>query len=267
MTGIFGRIRVMSCDRLPIAFLVYNLTPPVGRKPSLLSFKEVVTVFHEFGHSLQHMLTKQDESLVAGIQGIELDAAEFSSQFMEKWCYHKNIFKGIAKHYEIGKSLHEFSCFNFLDTYSLLGSIERLNQIRFAMVDLELHSNYVPGGSESIFDFYRRVSKGTHVVPLLPGDRSLCSCLHIFEGSYAAGYYSYKWSEVMSADAFSAFEEAGLNQEEDEIMKGAMKAMGPKFRDTILDLGGGKAPKEVSPIDEHTTSLLVEAESQPRQQQ
>ncbi|CAN0865062.1 Organellar oligopeptidase A, chloroplastic/mitochondrial [Linum grandiflorum] len=205
MDEVVGRSRVLSRNgtspRLPVAHMVCNQTPPVGEKPSLMTFREVETVFHEFGHALQHMLTKVDEGLVAGIRGVEWDAVELPSQFMENWCYHR------------------------------AGSLS-LRQLKFATLDLELHLNYVPGGSESIYDVDQRVSKRTQIIPPLPEDRFLC-------GGYAAGYYSYKWAEVLSADAFSAFEDAGLDDSK------AVEETGRKFRETVLALGGGKAPLEV----------------------
>ncbi|KAI6699460.1 hypothetical protein NL676_013784 [Syzygium grande] len=235
--------RVVSRDgvsaRLPIAHMVCNQTPPVGTKPSLMTFREVETVFHEFGHALQHMLTKQDEGLVAGIRGIEWDAVELPSQFMENWCYHRDTLMGIAKHYETGESLPEDVYRKLLAARTFRAGSLSLRQIRFASVDLQLHTKYVPGGPESVYDVDRRVSEKTQVIPPLPEDRFLCGFNHIFAGGYAAGYYSYKWAEVLSADAFSAFEDAGL----DDIK--AVKETGQRFRETILALGGGKAPLQV----------------------
>ncbi|KAA8531477.1 hypothetical protein F0562_006170 [Nyssa sinensis] len=243
MDEVVSRSRVLSRDgtsaRLPVAHMVCNQMPPVGDKPSLMTFREVETVFHEFGHALQHMLTKQDEGLVAGIRGIEWDAVELPSQFMENWCYHRDTLMGIAKHYETGESLPEDIYLKLLAARTYRAGSLSLRQLRFATVDLELHTKYVPGGSESIFDVDQRVSKTTQVIPPLPEDRFLCSFSHIFAGGYAAGYYSYKWAEVLSADAFSAFEDAGLNDEK------AVKETGHKFRETILAFGGGKAPLEV----------------------
>ncbi|KAK9990913.1 hypothetical protein SO802_025898 [Lithocarpus litseifolius] len=215
MDEVVGRSRVLSRDgssaRLPVAHMVCNQTPPVGSKPSLMTFREVETVFHEFGHALQHMLTKQDEGLVSGIRGIEWDAVELPSQFMENWCYHRDTLMSIAKHYETGESLPEEVYLKLLAARTFRAGSLSLRQIRFASVDLELHTKYVPGGSESIYDVDRRVSERTQVIPPLPEDRFLCSFSHIFAGGYAAGYYSYKWAEVLSADAFSAFEDAGLD--------------------------------------------------------
>ncbi|GMY12042.1 probable cytosolic oligopeptidase A [Fagus crenata] len=243
MNEVVGRSRVLSRDgtsaRLPVAHMVCNQTPPVGSKPSLMTFHEVETVFHEFGHALQHMLTKQDEGLVSGIRGIEWDAVELPSQFMENWCYHRDTLMSIAKHYETGESLPEEVYLKLLAARTFRAGSLSLRQIRFASVDLELHTKYVPGGSESVYDVDRRVSEKTQVIPPLPEDRFLCSFIHIFRGGYAAGYYSYKWAEVLSADAFSAFEDAGLDDNK------AVKETGHKFRETILALGGGKAPEEV----------------------
>lgn len=243
MDEVVARSLVMSRDgvsaRLPVAHMVCNQMPPVGNKPSLMTFREVETVFHEFGHALQHMLTKQDEGLVSGIRGIEWDAVELPSQFMENWCYHRTTLMGLAKHYETGESLPEDIYLKLLAARTFRAGSLSLRQIRFATLDLELHSKYIPGGSESIYDIDQRVSQRTQVLPPLPEDRFLCSFSHIFAGGYAAGYYSYKWAEVLSADAFSAFEDAGLDNNQ------AVKETGHKFRETILALGGGKAPLEV----------------------
>ncbi|KAL9245908.1 hypothetical protein vseg_019505 [Gypsophila vaccaria] len=243
MDEVFARSRVLSRRgspvRLPIAHMVCNQTPPVGEKPSLMTFREVETVFHEFGHALQHMLTREDEGLVAGIRGIEWDAVELPSQFMENWCYHRDTLMGIAKHYESGETLHEDVYKKLLAARTFRAGSLSLRQLRFATLDLELHSSYVPGGSESIYDVDQRVSKRTQVIPPLPEDRFLCGFSHIFAGGYAAGYYSYKWAEVLSADAFSAFEDVGLDNDK------AVIETGRRFRETILALGGGKAPLDV----------------------
>ncbi|XP_076896245.1 putative cytosolic oligopeptidase A [Bidens hawaiensis] len=243
MGEVFARTCVFSHDktsvRLPVAHMVCNQMPPVGDKPSLMTFREVETVFHEFGHALQHMLTKQDEGLVAGIRGIEWDAVELPSQFMENWCYHWDTLMSIAKHYETGECLPEDIYQKLLVARTFRAGTMSLRQLKFATLDLELHSKYVPGGPESIYDVDQRVGQRTQLIPPLPEDRFLCGFSHIFAGGYAAGYYSYKWAEVLSADAFSAFEDAGLNDDE------ALKETGYRFRDTVLALGGGKDPLEV----------------------
>ncbi|XP_073044818.1 probable cytosolic oligopeptidase A [Primulina eburnea] len=243
MDEVVGRSRVMSRDgctaRLPVAHMVCNQMPPVGDKPSLMTFREVETVFHEFGHALQHMLTRQDEGLVAGIKNVEWDAVELPSQFMENWCYHKDTLMSIGKHYETGEAIPEDIYKKLLAARTFRAGSMSLRQLRFATLDLELHTKYAPSGSESIYEVDRRVSQRTQVLPPLPEDRFLCSFSHIFAGGYAAGYYSYKWAEVLSADAFSAFEDAGLNNDE------AVKETGHRFRETVLALGGGKPPLEV----------------------
>ncbi|KAK9071384.1 hypothetical protein SSX86_009953 [Deinandra increscens subsp. villosa] len=235
--------RILSDDktsiRLPIAHIVCNQMPPLGDKPSLMTFHEVKTVFHEFGHALQHMLTTQDEGLVSGIRGIEWDAIELPSQFMENWCYNRDTLMSMAKHYETGDCLPEDIYQKLLAARTFRAGSLSLIHLKLATVDLELHSKYVPGGSESIFDVDRRISEKTEVIPPHPEDRFLCSFIHIFSGAYAAGYYSYKWAEVLSADAFSAFEEAGLHDEK------AVRETGKRFHETILALGGGKDPLTV----------------------
>ncbi|KAJ0771041.1 putative oligopeptidase A [Helianthus annuus] len=240
MDEVVARRRVLSDNktsvRLPIAHMVCNQMPPVGDKPSLMTFHEVKTIFHEFGHALQHMLTKQDEGLVSGIRGIEWDAIELPSQFMENWCYHRDTLMSMAKHYETGECLPEDIYQKLLAARTFRAGSISLIHLKLATVDLELHSKYVPGGSESIYDVDRRVSEKTEVIPPLPEDRFLCSFIHTFAGMYAAGYYSYKWAEVLSADAFSAFEDAGLHDEK------AVRETGHRFRETILALGGGKDP-------------------------
>ncbi|MCL7036498.1 hypothetical protein MKW94_016232 [Papaver nudicaule] len=246
MGDAVARSRAFARDgasaRLPVAYVVCNQSPPVGDKPSLMTFREVETVFHEFGHALQHMLTKEDESLVSGMRGIEWDAIELPSQFMENWCYQRNTFFGLAKHYETGEALPEEVYLKLLAARTFRAGSLDLRQILYASSDLELHTNYIPGGSESIFDVWRRVSDKTQVIAPLPEDRFLCCFNHIFAGGYedyAAGYYSYMWGEVLSADAFSAFEDVGLDNEK------AVKEVGHKFRDTVLALGGGKPPLEI----------------------
>ncbi|KAI3993554.1 hypothetical protein MKX01_002567 [Papaver californicum] len=211
--------------RLPVAYVVCNQPPPVGDMPSLMTFREVEIVFHEFGHAFQHMLTKEDESL-----------------FMENWCYRRNAFFCLAKHYETGEALPEEINLKLIAARTYRAGSLDLRQILYASTDLELHVNYIPGGSESIFDVWRRVSEKTQVIASLPEDRFLCSFNHIFARGYedyAVGYYCYIWEEVLSADDFSAFEDVGLDNEE------AVKEIGHKFRDTVLALGGGKPPLEV----------------------
>ncbi|MBD2184463.1 M3 family metallopeptidase [Aerosakkonema funiforme] len=228
-----------TTTRLPVAYLVCNQTPPVDGKPSLMTFGEVETLFHEFGHGLQHMLTKVDYPDASGINNIEWDAVELPSQFMENWCYHRETLFGMAKHYETGETLPEHYYQKLLAARNYMSGSAMLRQLHFAIVDLELHHRYQPGGDETPADVRSRIAKTTTVLAPLPEDAFLCAFGHIFAGGYAAGYYSYKWAEVLSADAFSAFEEAGLEDEK------ALIDTGIRFRDTVLALGGSKHPMDV----------------------
>ncbi|NWF62482.1 MAG: M3 family metallopeptidase [Fischerella sp.] len=225
--------------RLPVAYLVCNQTPPVDGKPSLMTFAEVETLFHEFGHGLHHMLTKVDYSSAAGINNVEWDAVELPSQFMENWCYDRATLFGMAKHYETGEPLPEHYYQKLLAAKNYMSGSTTLRQVHFSVLDLELHYRYRPGGNETPKDVRDRIAKTTTVIPPLPEDSFLCAFGHIFAGGYAAGYYSYKWAEVLSADAFAAFEEVGLEDEQ------AVKATGKRYRDTVLALGGSKHPMEV----------------------
>ena len=225
--------------RLPIAYLVCNQVPPVGDKPSLMTFGEVETLFHEFGHGLQHMLTRVDHPLAAGIRNVEWDAVELPSQFMENWCYHRETLLGLSGHWQTGEKLPDDLFAKILAARTFRSGSDMLRQIYFAVTDLALHSDYDPDGPASPIDVQRRIAEKTTVLPPLPEDRMLCSFSHIFAGGYAAGYYSYKWAEVLSADAFAAFEEAGLDDAD------AVAATGRRYRDTVLALGGSRHPLEV----------------------
>jgi oligopeptidase A len=229
----------VTTTRLPVAYLVCNQTPPIDGKPSLMTFSEVETLFHEFGHGLHHMLTKVDYSSAAGINNVEWDAVELPSQFMENWCYDKPTLFGMAKHYETGEPLPEHYFQKLLAAKNYMSGSATLRQIHFSIVDIELHHRYRPGSGETPKDVRSRIAKTTTVLPPLPEDSFLCAFGHIFSGGYSAGYYSYKWAEVLSADAFAAFEEAGLDNEQ------AIKATGKRYRDTVLALGGSKHPMEV----------------------
>lgn len=238
MDVCIGKSEAVNRDT-PVAYLTCNGSPPVGDTPSLMTFREVETLFHEFGHGLQHMLTTATIGDVAGINGVEWDAVELPSQFMENWCYDKKTLYGFAKHYETGEPLPEemFEKLKEQKTYNT--GMMSCRQLLFGLLDMELHSNFdadaaMKGQGESIFDVHRRIAaKCTPYSMPLEEDRFLCTFSHIFAGGYAAGYYSYKWAEVMSADAFGAFEDVGLENEEE------VKAVGRKFRETVLSLGGG----------------------------
>jgi oligopeptidase A len=228
--------------RLPVAYLVCNQTPPVGTTPSLMTFREVETLFHEFGHGLQHMLTTVDHVEASGINNVEWDAVELPSQFMENWCYDRatvigtSAHPGIGRHWQTGAPLPTdlFERLCAARTYRA-GSMT-LRQINFSLLDIELHHRFVPGGADDVIAVQRRIAAANAVIPPLPEDRFLCSFSHIFAGGYAAGYYSYKWAEVLSADAFAAFTDVGLDNEN------AVRATGRRFRDTVLAQGGSRHP-------------------------
>jgi oligopeptidase A len=229
--------------RPPVAYLACNQTPPVGDTPSFMTFREVETLFHEFGHGLQHLLTTVDHPQAAGLNGVEWDAVELSSQFMENWCYDPATIlgapgrPGLARHWQTGEGLPRqlFERVRAARTYRAAGAT--LRQVYFASLDLELHHRRAPG--EAAQAVQERVAAANTVERPLPEDRFLCSFTHLFGGGYAAGYYSYKWAEVLSADAFNAFEEAGLDDAQ------AVARTGRRFRDTVLSLGGSQHPLEV----------------------
>ena len=224
---------------LPVAYLICNQSPPVGDTPSLMTFEEVETLFHEFGHGLQHMLTTVERPQAAGINNVEWDAVELPSQFMENWCYDSATLMGMARHWQTGEPLPEADYQKLLAARTFMGGSATLRQVHFALTDLRLHSQWTPDGGQSPEALRREVARTTTVLEPIPEDAFLCSFSHIFAGGYSAGYYSYKWAEVLSADAFSAFEEVGLDVE-DEVV-----ATGRRFRDTVLSLGGSRSPAEI----------------------
>jgi oligopeptidase A len=241
MDDCIGRTRRAAENvlRLPVAYLVCNQSPPVGTTPSLMAFDEVLTLFHEFGHGLQHMLTRVDHGMASGIRNIEWDAVELPSQFMENWCYHRETLLGLSRHVETGEPLPDALFEKITQARTFRAGTFMLRQLYFAMLDLALHRDPGIVQRDRIFAVQAEIAARTTVMPPLPEDRFLCSFGHIFAGGYAAGYYSYKWAEVLSADAFSAFEEAGLENPR------ALAATGRRFRDTVLASGGGVAPMRV----------------------
>jgi len=239
MNDCLGR-RVEQDDsvRLPVAHLICNGTPPTSDKPSLMSFREVETLFHEFGHGLQHMLTTQPYASVAGINNVEWDAVELASQFMENWCYHKPILKGMTKHVETGESIPDDLFEKLKKAKTFMAGYGMMRQITLGQTDMQLYDQYLPGtgGAHALAT---RVAKKYMPLPPLEEARTLCSFSHIFAGGYSAGYFSYLWAEVLSSDAFAAFEEVGLENDAE------IEALGRKYRDTVLALGGGQHPMDV----------------------
>lgn len=245
MDEVVGRSAVCAPPgqsvRLPVAHMVCNQSPPVGDKPSLMTFREVGTLFHEFGHSAQHMLSQQTEGLVAGIRGVEWDAVELPSQFMENFCYDKRTLDSFARHVDTGEALPDDMFQRLLAARTFRAGSMVLRQVNFAATDLFLHSDYDPASPGGVYGSgaLDAVNAATTVVAPLPTDRFLAGFAHIFAGGYSAGYYSYAWAEVLSADAFEAFTEVGLDDE------AAVAATGRRFAETVLALGGGAPPADV----------------------
>ena len=223
--------------RLPIAYVNCNQRPALDDAPSLMSFQEVTTLFHEFGHALQHMLTSVDHGFVAGISNVEWDAVELASQFMENWCYHPQTLSGLARHYRTGEPMDAALLDKLLEARTFRAGSNALRQVCFALTDLALHT--ADPDTLDPTETAQRIAREILPLPPLPEDRFLCSFSHIFAGGYAAGYYSYKWAEVLSADAFGAFVDAGL---EDPVRR---RDMGLRFRNTVLALGGSRHPMDI----------------------
>lgn len=243
MSDVLGRSRDLapadSDVRNPVAHMVCNGTPPEGGETATMTFSEVETLFHEFGHALQHMLTQVDEIQAAGINNIEWDAVELPSQFMENWVYTRSVMRDMTRHVDTGESLPDEMFEKLKAARTFQAGYAMVRQLGFAMTDIELHHRYRPGGNESPFEVHRRVSRSTTVIEPIAENRFLNSFGHIFAGGYAAGYFSYKWAEVLSADAFAAFEEAGLDDDE------ARRQCGSRFRDTVLGSGGSRPAMEI----------------------
>lgn len=238
MNGAVSRRRCAAGLELPVCYIVCNFTPPIGAEPSTLSFHEVVTIFHEFGHGLHNMLTTIDYAEVAGGNGVEWDAIELPSQFMENFCYLDAVIEDISCHVDSGETLPQEMLAQLRDSKNFRVASSVLRQLFFGRTDLQLHETFDPDGDESPFALMQHISKQTQVMPILPEDRFLCSFSHIFAGGYAAGYYGYKWAEVLSADAFSLFKEQGFSDAK-------LRANGRRYRDTILAPGGSAPPAEL----------------------
>ncbi len=213
---------------LPVAQLVCNFTAPVGARPSLLTHEEVTTLFHEFGHGLHHMLTRVAYPSIAGINGVAWDAVELPSQFMENFVWRSEVLPLISAHVDSGEPLPVDMLQRLLGTRTFNAALDTLRQIELASFDFELHANFDPLAGPQVAETLAGVRRRVAVVPAAPFNRLPASFAHIFAGGYAAGYYSYKWAEVLAADAFEAFEEAG-------VFDGATAA---RFRDSILARGG-----------------------------
>jgi len=217
-----------SGTALPIAQLVCNFTAPVGAAPSQLTHDEVITLFHEFGHGLHHMLTRVAYPSIAGINGVAWDAVELPSQFMENFVWRAEVLPLISAHVDTGEPLPVDMLQRLVGTRTFNAALDTLRQIELATFDFELHANFDSQLGANVSEILAAVRRRVAVVPPAPFNRMPASFAHIFAGGYAAGYYSYKWAEVLAADAFEAFEEAGVFD----------STTATRFRDSILARGG-----------------------------
>jgi oligopeptidase A len=220
--------------QLPIAYLTCNLTPPVGDEPALLTHMEVTTLFHEFGHGLHHMLTRMDTSGVSGISGVEWDAVELPSQFMENWCWERESLDMISGHYKTGEPLPDDLLNKLRDARNFQSAMQLVRQLEFAMFDMQVHMQATPTKELDINHILHDIRQQVAVLPYPNFLRLPHAFAHIFAGGYSAGYFSYKWAEVLSADAFSRFEEEGIFNEQ----------AGKDFLEQVLEKGGSRDAME-----------------------
>lgn len=227
------RRQTQQAQQLPVAYLTCNFAPATGNKPALLSHDEVETLFHEFGHTLHHLLTQVDEMSVAGINGVAWDAVELPSQFLENWCWHSSSIALISQHYATGAALPQSLLEKMLRAKHFQSGMQTVRQLEFALFDMQIHNGFNPNSEQTVQTILDDVRKQLAVIQPPKYHRFQNSFSHIFAGGYAAGYYSYKWSEVLSADAFSRFEEEGIFNAE----------TGLSFLSNILSQGGAEEPK------------------------
>ena len=219
----------------PVAYLTCNFSRPVGDKPALFTHNEVVTLFHEFGHGIHHMLTQVETGAVSGINGVPWDAVELPSQFLENWCWEQEALAFISGHYETGESLPKEMLDKMLAAKNFQSAMFILRQLEFGLFDFTLHTQFDPDVGPKVLETLAEVKAKVVVLPSLEWNRFSHSFSHIFAGGYSAGYYSYLWAEVLSSDAFSRFEEEGIFNTE----------TGQSFLSNILEMGGSEEPMEL----------------------
>jgi oligopeptidase A len=230
MDGCLSRAKLNGRRRTPIAYLVCNLNPPLGVAPSLLTHGDVVTLFHEFGHALHHLLTEVDYPSLAGINGVAWDAVELPSQFMENFTWLPEVLGTLARHYRTGETLPREKVETMNRSRTYLAGMAMLRQIEYALFDFRLHYEYAPGAGSRVRELIDEVRAEVAVVAAPAYNRFPNTFAHVFGGGYAAGYYSYKWAEVLAADAFAAFEESGVFD----------RGTAERFRRAILATGGSR---------------------------
>lgn len=234
MDECITRRKTAAGIELPVAYLTCNFSAPVGGKPALFTHDEVITMFHEFGHGLHHMLTQVDDYSVSGIKGVEWDAVELPSQFMENFCWEWEVLRHMTAHVETGAQLPRELFDKMVAAKNFQAGMQTVRQIEFSLFDMRLHGEFDPNGKLSALDLIEQVRDEVAVVRPPKWNRFPNSFSHIFAGGYAAGYYSYKWAEVLSADAYSLFEEMGTLSIE----------AGSRFKNEVLAKGGSRPAME-----------------------
>ncbi len=235
MDECIARKRTDAGVQTPVAYLTCNFSAPVGDKPALFTHDEVITLFHEFGHGLHHMLTKVDYPGVAGINGVAWDAVELPSQFMENWCWERSALDALARHYATKANVPQDLYDKMIAAKNFHAGMQMARQLEFALFDMRLHSEFDPEGTRRVQQLLDEVRSEVAAVIPPAFNRFQHSFTHIFAGGYAAGYYSYKWAEVLSADAFGKFEERGVFD----------RNTGLEFLHAILEQGGTREPMEL----------------------
>jgi oligopeptidase A len=230
MDGCLNRAALEGLHQLPVAHLVCNFNPPLGSEPSLLTHRDVVTLFHEFGHALHHLLTEVDYPSIAGINGVPWDAVELPSQFFENYAWLPGVLRRISAHVDSGEPLPEEQIKRMNASRTFLSGLAMVRQLEFALFDFRLHCEGVPASGARVLEVLSDVRRRVAVLQAPAYDRFPSSFAHIFGGGYAAGYYSYKWAEVLAADAFSAFEETDSLDSD----------TADRFRRCILAVGGSR---------------------------
>jgi oligopeptidase A len=225
-----SRMKTAGVAQIPVAYMTCNFSPPVDGKTALLTHREVETLFHEFGHGLHHMLTKVDHPDISGISGVAWDAVELPSQFMENYCWEREALDLFAAHHETGERLPEDLYQRMIGARNFGAGMATVRQLEFALFDFRLHLEYDPERGGRIYEILQEVREQVAVMDYPDWNRFPHAFSHIFAGGYAAGYYSYKWAELLSADAFSRFEEEGVFN----------AATGEAFRKHILERGGAE---------------------------
>jgi oligopeptidase A len=230
MDDVITRRRLESGIQTPVAYMNCNFAAPVGGKPALFTHDDVITLFHEFGHGLHHLLTEVEDLGVSGINGVEWDAVELPSQFMENYCWEWDVLRDMTRQVNTGEPLPRELFDKMLAAKNFQSGLQTLRQIEFALFDMLMHSDFEAGGAKTILQLLDEVR--AEVAVLIPPEfnRFPHSFSHIFAGGYGAGYYSYKWAEVLSADAYSLFEEHGVLNPD----------VGARFRSEILAVGGSR---------------------------